>query len=267
MGLLGRITNAFRKEKPNDKPPIYGGDGLSNESPAIVNCASMGMAQALIDRFISERCGEEWERGVEMTLASRNVPDKSIQVISVKLPDGTEKRFYFDLSRPVSVAMKMSGMGKRQVQTKSRQKLESEDRIPGRPAESSLPCEIHENDKDLVNDQDLAWWKSLEVKDVMEMEQADNVFKLAAFNKFRKRGFDSHESAKKVRLAFLTYYGRTKDRNDSRFDFAEEDVSLPYPLKQRIVNAISSGQVTKEELQSGTSINAAIRRKIRSGEL
>lgn len=132
MGLLGRITNAFRKQKPNDKPPIYGGDGLSNESPAIVNCASMGMAQALIDRFISERCGEEWERGVEMTLASRNDPDKSIQAILVKLPDGTENRFYFDLSRPVSVAMKMSGMGKRQAQTNSRKKLESEDRIPGR---------------------------------------------------------------------------------------------------------------------------------------
>lgn len=267
MGLLGRIVSAFRKDKPSDKPPIYGGDGLSDESPAIVNCASMGMAQSLIDRFISDKCGEEWERGIEMTLASRNDPEKNIKMISVNLPDGTENRFYFDLSRPVAVAMKMGGMRQRQPQPKSYDKPESGHQTSRQTPESSLPCEIHENDKDLVTDADLAWWHSLKVKDVMEMEQTDNVFKLAAFKKFCEQGLDSHESAKKVRLAFLTYYGRTKDRKDPRFNFPEEDVSLPYVLKKRIDDGISSGRVTKQELQSGTSINAVIRKKIRSGGL
>lgn len=263
MGIMQRILSAFRTDKPSDKPPIYGGDGLSAESPAIVNCASMGMAQALIERFISERCGNSWETGAELTLASPNDPDKDIKMISAKLPDGTENHFYFDLSRPVGVAMKMAGAG----QTPPRSQAQPKRQPPNRPVNSSLPCEIHENDEDLVKDSDLDWWRSLGVSDVMEMEQADNVFKLAAFKKFREQGLDSHESAKKVRLSFLTYYGRVEDRNDSRFNFPEQDVSLPYALKKRIDNAISSGQIAKEDLRSGTSINAVIREKIRGGEL
>lgn len=264
MRILGRLLGSFRKDKPSDKPPIYGGDGLSEEFPAIVNCASTGMAQALIDRFISERCGENWERGIELTLASRDNPEKDIKMVSAKLPNGTENQFYFDLSRPVGVAMKM---GRNLSQRQSQPQPQSNRQAPEQEMETSLPCEIHESDKDLIKQSDIDWWRSLEVSDVMEIEQADNVFKLAAFSKFRKQGLDSHESAKKVRLSFLTYYGRIKDRNDPRFNFTEEDISLPYALKKRIDDGIASGQISKEELRSGTSINAVIRDKIRSGEL
>jgi len=68
------------------------------------------MAQALIDGCISERCGPGSERGIEFTLEAPDNPDKLIKMISVTAQDGSEHKFYFDLSRPVAVAMKMSGL-------------------------------------------------------------------------------------------------------------------------------------------------------------
>ncbi|KAB7619455.1 hypothetical protein [Alkalilimnicola sp. S0819] len=103
--LFGRNSNSL-----DDKPPIYGGDGLSDQSPAIINCASMGMAHALIDRFIAERCGPGFERGIEFTLGPQDNPDKPLKMICVTAQDGVEHRFYFDLSRPVATAIKMGGL-------------------------------------------------------------------------------------------------------------------------------------------------------------
>ncbi|EML1877568.1 TPA: hypothetical protein R2X00_005226 [Escherichia coli] len=110
MGIISRLFGGKSKPQYDNKPPIYGGDGLTDRSPAIVNCASMGMAQALIDGFISERCGEGSERGIEFTLKSPDNSEKLIKMICVTAPDGSEHKFYFDLSRPVAVAMKMSGL-------------------------------------------------------------------------------------------------------------------------------------------------------------
>ncbi len=110
MSIISRLFGSKRKNNHDDKPPIYGGDGLSDNSPAIVNCASMGMAKALIDGFISERCGNNWERGTEFTIANPNDPNKSLRLICVQTSDGNDHKFYFDLSRPVAVAMKMSGL-------------------------------------------------------------------------------------------------------------------------------------------------------------
>ena len=110
MSIISRLFGNKKKSEHDDKPPIYGGDGLSDHSPAIINCASMEMAQALIDRFISEKCGKDWKRGTEFTLKAPNNPDKMIRMICVQTPDGDEHKFYFDLSRPVAVAMKMSGL-------------------------------------------------------------------------------------------------------------------------------------------------------------
>ena len=59
----------------------------------------MEMAQRLINNFISENCGKEWERGPEFTIKAPNDPDKLIKNICVQTPDGGEHKFYFDLSR------------------------------------------------------------------------------------------------------------------------------------------------------------------------
>lgn len=111
MSIFSKLFGSKKKSDYDDKPPIYGGDGLSDDSPAIVNCASMGMAQALIDSFISEKCGNDWEREIEFTISSPSDLSKSLRLICVRASDGNEHKFYFDLSRPASVAMKMSSLG------------------------------------------------------------------------------------------------------------------------------------------------------------
>ncbi|MDT4843922.1 hypothetical protein FQZ97_778610 [compost metagenome] len=110
MSIISRLFGGKSKEQQDDKPPIYGGDGLSDRSPAIVNCASMGMAQALIDGFIAERCGRGFKRGIEFTLEAPGNPGKLIKMICATAQDGSKHKFYFDLSRPVAVAMKMNGL-------------------------------------------------------------------------------------------------------------------------------------------------------------
>lgn len=109
MSIFSWLLGGKKKSEYDDKPPIYGGDGLSDNSPAIVNCASMGMAQAIIDGFITEKCGKDWERGMEYTLSASDAPEKSIRLITVETREGGNHKFYFDLSRPLSVAMKMHG--------------------------------------------------------------------------------------------------------------------------------------------------------------
>ena len=108
MSIFSKLFG--NKNKNDDKPPIYGGDGLSDNSPAIVNCAGMGMAQALIDSFISEKCGDDWERRTEFTISSPSDSNKLLRLICVQTSDGNDHKFHFDLSRPVGVAKKMSGL-------------------------------------------------------------------------------------------------------------------------------------------------------------
>ena len=110
MGIISRLFGGEKKNEYDGKPPVHGGDGLTDRSPAIINCASMGMAQSLIDDFISEQCDGEWERGMEFTLSAPDDSGKLIRMISVKTTDGNECNFYFDLSRPVGVASKMLGI-------------------------------------------------------------------------------------------------------------------------------------------------------------
>lgn len=110
MGLLSKLFGSKKTERPDDKLPIYGGDGMSALSPAIINCASMDMAQHLMDKFISENFGDGWSRGAEFTLESPDDPEKLLKAICVSRPDGSEGKFYFDLSRPFGNAMKMMGL-------------------------------------------------------------------------------------------------------------------------------------------------------------
>tara|TARA_R110002095_G_scaffold214995_1_gene208127 strand:- start:34 stop:366 length:333 start_codon:yes stop_codon:yes gene_type:complete len=110
MGILSSLFGIKKKENINDMPPIYGGDGLSEYSPAIINCASMDMANHLIDKFISEKCGTGWEKGIEFTIAAPDNSEKSLKAINIKQSNGAKACFYFDLSRPITNAMKMLGM-------------------------------------------------------------------------------------------------------------------------------------------------------------
>ena len=61
MGLFGKLfgKKSHSPEEMDKKPPIYGGDATSAQTAAIINCASMGTANLLTDRFISERHGQK----------------------------------------------------------------------------------------------------------------------------------------------------------------------------------------------------------------
>ena len=115
MALFNKF---FGKSKSNknpldDKPPIYGGDGTTEENVAVINCASMGLANRLMDRFISEKHGEiekDWNRTIEFFLKNEESKTPRIRVIGVECSDGAEYQYYFDVSRPMNVANKMLGL-------------------------------------------------------------------------------------------------------------------------------------------------------------
>jgi len=96
-----------------DKPPIYGGDGKSQENAVVINCASIGMANSLINRFLSEKYGvldKDWKRSVEFYIHTENNNSPKIRVIGIETTDETKIQYFFDLSRPMKALDKMMGL-------------------------------------------------------------------------------------------------------------------------------------------------------------
>jgi len=111
MGIFSKLFGGGNaRGGATQKPPIHGGDGLSDQTPAIVNCASMSVANTLIERFISDACGDGWERGIEFTVVNAKDSSKSLRLICVTRADGSEAKFYFDLTRPVEATAKLAGL-------------------------------------------------------------------------------------------------------------------------------------------------------------
>lgn len=111
MSFFSNLFGSKSKQNPNDKPPVYGGDGLSADSPVIINCASMEMAFSLIDKFISQQCEGDWEKGPGFSLNDPHHPEKLYKAIKVTMESGEEGAFYFDFSRPMTNTMRMLGLG------------------------------------------------------------------------------------------------------------------------------------------------------------
>lgn len=84
-------------------PAIYGGDGLSKTSPAIINCASNRMAASLMNQFISEKHGvkdQDWTEQMALSLDSDITECGLIKAVIIEVNDETFT-YYFDLSRPM----------------------------------------------------------------------------------------------------------------------------------------------------------------------
>lgn len=129
-------------------------------------------------------------------------------------------------------------------------------------------CEIHENDRNLVRPDDIAWWNSLSFDDCVALEQQDSAFKLAAYIKYvEKDGLDKADAAKRVRLGFLYFYTQVSGRSEPKFTLPDDDAPLPYPLKERINRALMSGQISRADFSQASSANALIRERIRSGRI
>lgn len=113
MGFL----NALFGKKPSRPdytkfPAIHGGDGLSPTTPAIINCASMSVANHLIDQFISKHHGEKnvnWDRNGEFFVNVADLPEFTVRAIHVATNSESEPTYYFNLERPIRVAKAMMG--------------------------------------------------------------------------------------------------------------------------------------------------------------
>lgn len=116
MGFFNKLfggKDEARTDPLGGKPPMYGGDGSSPEQAVVVNCASMGTANHLIDRFISERHGEkgkDWQRGIEMFVNAPDVAEYTIRSIGVELSNGGRESYFFDVSRPMSGSKNVAKM-------------------------------------------------------------------------------------------------------------------------------------------------------------
>ena len=113
---MGLFDSLFGKKTPSQSklPPIHGGDGSSAQTPAVVNCASMSMANHLIDQFISLRHGPKdvsWNRDVELFVNEPGIPDYTVRAIVVKLTTGEGPTYYFNVGRPMNATKELMGAG------------------------------------------------------------------------------------------------------------------------------------------------------------
>jgi len=99
-------------------------------------------------------------------------------------------------------------------------------------------------------------------------ENEDNVFRLAAFQKFIETDrLPDAEAVKKVRLSFPTFYWRLEHRADEKFQLGADDVKLAYVPKDRINRAETGRVVDKQAVERSSSLNALVRQLIRSGRI
>jgi len=134
--------------------------------------------------------------------------------------------------------------------------------------EPAPPYAIHADDRALVKPGDIAWWNSLSLNDCQALEKEDNVFRLAAFQKFIETDrLPDAEAGKKVRLSFPTFYWRLEHRADEKFQLGADDAKLPYVLKDRINRAVMGRIVDKQAVERSSSFNALARQLIRSGRI
>lgn len=117
MGIFSEIYESMfgksEKEKLDEKPPTFGGDGTSPEEAVVVNCASMSMANRIIDDFISDRHGEKgegWSRNFEMFHNSPMEDGPTIRMIGIKLSDDESRDYFFNVSRPMGATMDLINM-------------------------------------------------------------------------------------------------------------------------------------------------------------
>lgn len=103
MNFLAKLFSRNKtKIQEEEFSPYKGGDGLSKDSPVFINCASIGMANFLIDRFISEKHGvknSDWNQTMSMTLKSKITECGMVKSIVINSANESYT-YYFDISRP-----------------------------------------------------------------------------------------------------------------------------------------------------------------------
>ena len=97
----------------DDIPTICGGDALSVETPATINCAAMSTAHFLINKFISERHGQkdtDWGAECEFFVNEPNIPKFTVRAFGISTKSGETCTYYFDVARPMNATKKLIKM-------------------------------------------------------------------------------------------------------------------------------------------------------------
>ena len=98
--IRDKIMGLFDFLKLKKKQGLYaGGNGESIETAVIINTANSMIGISAEYKFITSRYGQkdvEWTREIQSVMRSGN---RQYDVVLIKLKDGQEKSFYFDITK------------------------------------------------------------------------------------------------------------------------------------------------------------------------
>ena len=124
---------------------------------------------------------------------------------------------------------------------------------------------IHPDDQDLVTEADRAWLCSLTLESFLAIKEQDMAAKVALIKHNMEDGGSTEEQAiQSVSKALPSYYGKLEHRN-TPYGVSGDDVGLPFVIKDRVNRAVEAGKIGKQDIQGASSLNALVRRLIRSG--
>jgi hypothetical protein len=126
------------------------------------------------------------------------------------------------------------------------------------------PHHIHPSDENLVDETDVAWFSNLTENDVRLLYQEDDVFRAAAYMKYKDKGLSEEDAARKVWKYFPYFYIDPNKRGDTPPRLADDDAKLPFLIKDKVNRLASQGTLTKDLAERFDSMNAAIRHVIRA---
>lgn len=122
--------------------------------------------------------------------------------------------------------------------------------------------------KDGVRDEDVRWWMNRYELDRKMMIKVVDISKLALFMELREQDRFSEEEAAREVKKYFPIFGDPDDTSTSHGD----DRPLPFELKDRINAYIQKRSQTdpaeyKKEISESSSLNALIRKEIRTGNV
>ena len=135
----------------------------------------------------------------------------------------------------------------------------------GEPA-PALP--IHREDQDLVSEADTAWWNTMTLKELAQIEKDDTASRLVIITyQMEDKGKPEEAAVRHAMRSLPWYYGELEERENKILNLASDDAGLPWILKERVVEAVLAGKIKKEDLEQSSSVNALVRRLMRAGSI
>ncbi len=123
---------------------------------------------------------------------------------------------------------------------------------------------IHPDDQDLVTEADRAWLCSLTLESFLAIKEQDMAAKMALIMHLEDEGVTEEQAVHSMNKALPSYYGKLEHRN-TPYGVSGDDVGLPFVIKDRVNRAVEAGKIGKQDIQGASSLNALVRRLIRSG--